>query len=103
MIHSPLILNFLGFQELVLVFFVVMFLFGPKKIPELARSLGKGLRKVNEAKNSITQEIKKGMQEGEGQGKDVLTEIKSVKDDIDNIKENVQKNISEIQNSIPRK
>ena len=33
-----------GFQELLLILLIVMFLFGARKIPELARGLGEGIR-----------------------------------------------------------
>ena len=42
---------------------VVLLLFGGRKIPELARGLGKGIREFNTAKASIEEEIKAGMKE----------------------------------------
>jgi sec-independent protein translocase protein TatA len=42
----------LGVQELLLIFLAIVFLFGAKKIPEIARGLGKGMS-----------EFKKGMHE----------------------------------------
>ena len=53
-----------GGYELVLVLFVVLLLFGGKKIPELARGIGKGIREFNSARASIEEEIKDGMKEG---------------------------------------
>ena len=41
----------LGFNELVLIFIVVFFLFGAKKIPELAKGLGKGMNEFKKALN----------------------------------------------------
>ncbi len=52
-----------GGYELVLVLFVVLLLFGGKKIPELARGIGKGIREFNSARASIESEIKDGMKE----------------------------------------
>jgi sec-independent protein translocase protein TatA len=51
--------------ELIVVLFVVLLLFGGKKIPELMRGLGKGIREFNSARNSIEEEIKEGMKESE--------------------------------------
>ena len=45
--------------------FVVLLLFGGKKIPELMRGLGSGIREFNNAKNSINNEIREGMREAE--------------------------------------
>lgn len=42
----------LGWQEILLILLIVLLLFGARKIPELARSLGKGVR-----------EFKKGLQD----------------------------------------
>ena len=43
--------------------FVVLLLFGGRKIPELMRGLGKGIREFNNARNSIEGEIREGMRE----------------------------------------
>jgi sec-independent protein translocase protein TatA len=55
----------LGVQEMVIVFFVVLLLFGGRKIPELMRGLGKGIREFNTARASIEGEIREGMREDE--------------------------------------
>jgi TatA/E family protein of Tat protein translocase len=51
-----------GFLEIGFLLFVAYLLFGPKKVPEIARTLGKGLgelrRASNELKNSLEEEIK---------------------------------------------
>lgn len=49
--------------ELILVLFVILLLFGGKKIPELARGLGKGIREFNQAKASIKSELEEGLEE----------------------------------------
>lgn len=100
MVQFPLLLNFLGTQELILVLLVILFLFGPKKIPELARSFGKGLRKINDAKNSITDEIKKGMNDVQGEGDGIVKDINEVKNDMQDIKKKIEQ---EVKNTIPRK
>ena len=55
----------LGSSEIILIAFVVLLLFGGKKIPELMRGIGKGVREFNAAKNNIETEIKEGMREDE--------------------------------------
>lgn len=64
MTTMPLIFNMNSWEVLVVVFLILL-LFGGKKIPELARGLGKGIREFNNAKNSIESEIKDGMREAE--------------------------------------
>lgn len=51
----------LGGNEVIVIIFVIVLLFGGKKIPELARGLGKGIREFNSARASIEEEIKEGM------------------------------------------
>jgi len=53
----------LGGGEMLLIFLVILILFGPKKIPELATSLGKGLRKFREAKDGLEDQLKTAMKE----------------------------------------
>lgn len=52
-----------GGYEFILIFLAVLLLFGGKKIPELMRGIGKGIREFNSAKASIETEIKEGMKE----------------------------------------
>jgi sec-independent protein translocase protein TatA len=52
-----------GMQELVVILAVVLLLFGGRKIPELMRGMGKGIREFNNARSSIKDEIEQGMKE----------------------------------------
>ncbi|MHB1178704.1 MAG: twin-arginine translocase TatA/TatE family subunit [Daejeonella sp.] len=47
----------IGGPEMILIFLVVLLLFGGKKLPELARGLGKGLREFKDASDGIKREI----------------------------------------------
>ena len=47
----------LGPWQIVLIVLVVLLMFGGKKIPELMRGLGKGLKEFKEAKNDSNKEI----------------------------------------------
>lgn len=60
---SILFLNNLGATEIILLVAVVLIFFGGKKIPELMRGLGNGIREFNEAKNNVKSEIEKGIRE----------------------------------------
>lgn len=44
----------LGFQELMLILILVIFLFGSKKLPELAKGLGKSVTEFKKALNDTT-------------------------------------------------
>lgn len=46
-----------GIPEILVIFLVVLLLFGAKRIPEIARGLGKGIREFKDATREITSEI----------------------------------------------
>jgi sec-independent protein translocase protein TatA len=58
-----LLISMPGGSEWILIIVVVLFLFGGKKIPELMRGLGSGMRQFKEAKNNVQQEIETGLQQ----------------------------------------
>jgi len=43
-------------MELVLIFLVVLLLFGAKRIPEIARSIGEGIKEFKKSLNSVSQD-----------------------------------------------
>jgi len=47
----------LGLPELMIIFFVILLLFGAKRLPELAAGLGKGLREFKKAANDVKDEL----------------------------------------------
>jgi sec-independent protein translocase protein TatA len=64
--HSPvplLFLESLGTGEVLLIVFVIVVFFGGKKIPEMARVLGKGMREFKAAAGTIQDEIQKSVTE----------------------------------------
>jgi len=50
-----------GLPEILVILVAVVFLFGGKKIPELMRGLGTGIREFNDAKDKVKSEINEGM------------------------------------------
>ncbi len=52
------IILFIGGPEILIIMLVVVMLFGSKKIPEIARALGKGIREMKDASNDIRREIR---------------------------------------------
>ena len=51
-------LLFIGGPEIIVVLLFVVMFFGSKKIPELAKGLGKAMREVKDASNEIKKEIR---------------------------------------------
>jgi len=62
-------LLFIGGPEIIIVLLFIVIFFGSKKIPELAKGLGRAMREVKDASNDIKKEIRDSS--------------KSIKDDFD--------------------
>ncbi|MBQ6096292.1 MAG: twin-arginine translocase TatA/TatE family subunit [Bacteroidales bacterium] len=60
-----MILLNLGAPEIILIVLAVLILFGGKKIPELMRGLGKGVKEYKNAVNSVEDEVKSATDTGE--------------------------------------
>jgi len=60
MLDSILLFSMPGGAELMVIVLIILLLFGAKKIPELARGLGKGIREFKDATKEIKNEIEEG-------------------------------------------
>ena len=69
----------IGVQEMMLIFLVALVLFGPKKLPELGRLLGKGLTEYRRAKSELKSTFETHLRELEREA-NVDAALKSVKD-----------------------
>lgn len=47
----------LGIQELIVIFIVALLVFGPKKLPELAKTLGKAVRDIKNSMSGVKEQI----------------------------------------------
>ncbi len=47
----------IGTTELLIILFIILLVFGSKKLPELAQGLGKGIREFKRATNDIQEEL----------------------------------------------
>src|SRR5262249_53703110 len=73
----------LGFSEMLIIFVVALLVFGPKKLPELGKSLGKGIREFRKA----TDELKSSWEE---QVRDIQSPLNDVKNDIRNVSQDLK-------------
>jgi sec-independent protein translocase protein TatA len=68
----------LGGQELLLIMFIVLLFFGPSKLPELARGIGKGMREFKKAQANLEGEFNKVVESVESKNEeDVLASNKT--------------------------
>ncbi len=78
MLNSILLLfgNF-GTPELIIIVVIILLLFGGRKIPELMRGIGKGIRSYKEGLNDVKSEIEKPINEGSQEAEKKAEDIKS--------------------------
>tara|TARA_B100001094_G_C17752104_1_gene586333 strand:- start:139 stop:333 length:195 start_codon:yes stop_codon:yes gene_type:complete len=56
----------IGTFEILIILFIVLLLFGAKRLPELAKGLGKGINEFKKASNDIKEEVAKVTQDDSG-------------------------------------
>lgn len=61
--NTTLLFSMPGGSEWILIVLVILLFFGGKKIPDLMRGIGKGIREFKDAKTNIKDEIEQGMKE----------------------------------------
>jgi TatA/E family protein of Tat protein translocase len=76
----------LGFQEIIVIFMIALLVFGPRKLPELGKSLGKGLREFRKATN----DLKSSWDE---QVRDIDKDVKETRRDFSKIGQDVRNTI----------
>ena len=62
-VNPTLLISMPGGGEWLWLLLAVVIFFGGRKIPELARGLGKGIREFNDAKDNVKKELEEGMKE----------------------------------------
>jgi sec-independent protein translocase protein TatA len=71
-----------GTTEWIFIILAIILLFGGRKIPELMKGIGKGIREFNDAKNNVKSEIEEGMKE-----KDKDEEIRRLREQVNQQKQ----------------
>ena len=69
MAQIPLFVNLPGGWEWLIILFVILLLFGGRKLPELARSVGKAITEFKGGIKDVEKEVKEGMEETEKEKK----------------------------------
>lgn len=69
-LNTYFIFSMPGGSEWILILLVVLLFFGGKKIPDLMRGIGRGVREFNDAKTNVKNEIEEGMKEKDAKEKE---------------------------------
>ncbi|MFK7001831.1 Sec-independent protein translocase subunit TatA/TatB [Flavobacterium oreochromis] len=88
----------IGGGELIFIIFIALMLFGADKIPDIARTLGKGMAQLKNATNDIKSEIQNSTT-----GKEITQMTTDFSKEVESIKQNVQDRIMKdapVQNSL---
>lgn len=75
-LNGYFLLSMPGGSEWILILLVVLLFFGGKKIPDLMRGIGRGVREFNDAKINVKNEIEAGMAEKDRKEQDAEAELK---------------------------
>jgi sec-independent protein translocase protein TatA len=93
--NTILFLNFLGTGEFILIAFVFLLLFGPDKIPGVARMAGRGIRKIKDASDDIKKEIHASSQGVDSMTSEMKKDIKEIENLTQSVKRGVKKTLEE--------
>jgi len=78
----------IGWQEIVIVLFIALLVFGPRKLPEVGRSLGKGIREFRQATSGIREEL--GLDADLKDLKDLKTDLTAVAADATSVEPQIK-------------
>jgi TatA/E family protein of Tat protein translocase len=72
----------IGMPELILIFVVALLVFGPRKLPEIGKSLGKGLAEFKKASEDLKRTIEQEIEEGKREVSSVKAQVQSAVDTV---------------------
>jgi TatA/E family protein of Tat protein translocase len=70
----------IGMPELILIFVVALLVFGPKKLPEIGRSIGKGLAEFKKASDELKRTIEQEIEQGKTETASLRQQVGSAQD-----------------------
>ena len=73
----------IGMPELILIFIVALLVFGPKKLPELGKSLGRGLAEFKRASDDLKKTIEDEIEQGKHEADAVKKQVAEVRSTFD--------------------
>ena len=83
----------IGMPELVLIFLVALLVFGPRKLPDLGRSLGKGIAEFKRASDDLKRTIEDEIEQGKHQVSAVQDEVASLRRQAGDLRDTVASSV----------
>ena len=97
------LLSMPGGSEWILILLVVLLFFGGKKIPDLMKGIGRGVREFNDAKTNVKNEIEAGMNEKDRKEEDAEMELKRAQEKLLQAQAKVQEaKAQQMQTELPK-
>ena len=102
-LNGYFLLSMPGGSEWILILLVVLLFFGGKKIPDLMRGIGRGVREFNDAKTNVKNEIEAGMNEKDRKEEDAEIELKKAQEKLLQAQAKVQEaKAQQMQTELPK-
>ena len=102
-LNGYFLLSMPGGSEWILILLVVLLFFGGKKIPDLMRGIGRGVREFNDAKTNVKNEIEAGMNEKDKKEENAEMELKQAQEKLLQAQAKVQEaKAQQMQTELPK-
>jgi TatA/E family protein of Tat protein translocase len=88
--------------ELILIFVVALLVFGPKKLPELGKSLGRGLAEFKRASEDLKKTIEDEIEQGKKEAADVKEQVGEVRRSLQPVPPPPSETSADASASVPR-
>jgi sec-independent protein translocase protein TatA len=79
----------IGMPELIVIFLVALLVFGPRKLPELGKSLGRGLAEFKRASDDLKRTIEDEIEQGKHQVSEIRDEVSSARQQVAELRNTV--------------
>jgi sec-independent protein translocase protein TatB len=87
----------IGMPELIVIFIVALLVFGPKKLPELGKTLGKGLGELKKAFQDVKDQVETEIEDATSEIRESVTDVKKqIESDVKDTGKSIDSSLGEI-------
>lgn len=85
----------IGVPELIVIFIIALLVFGPKKLPEVGKSVGRAIREFKKASDELRSKVEEEINASEIKSEinDVKSNLTEFKDDLNQFQDNLKKDL----------